>query len=220
MERALDAWHDTNHEAASQGFVANGIANALGGSEDAKLTADVINLWYEIAMPRVRAEIEAEVVEAIASGTVERFEDYYKLLETYEDHAPFREGQEAFGVAEGDDDDDGHEPPQGEPDEDDAQPPADPLPLPQAASQGEKPPPAEGSSSSCQPPPPQTSSSSGQPPLSLVARQAGDEGPADPAGSPRQGDGQGERFCTPQGKVAGQADTTFSLLYTSPRPRG
>ena len=32
MERALDAWRDTNHEAASQGFVANGIANALDGS--------------------------------------------------------------------------------------------------------------------------------------------------------------------------------------------
>ena len=252
MERALDAWQDTNHEAASQGFVGNGIANALDGSEDGKLTADVTDFWFEIGMPRIRSQIEAEVVEAIASGTVERFEDYYKLLEPYEDHAPFREGQEAFGVVEGDDDDDGDETPQGEPDEDDDQPPADPPPWPQAASQGEMPPPAEGSISSCQPPPPQTSSSScrppppqtsssfGQPPLALAASQAGDEGPADPADSarqgdevagqsgdedlfdpapsPRQGDGQGDPSCTPRGKVAqgdGQGDR-----YCTPRGKG
>ena len=199
MERALDAWRDTNHEAASQGFVANGIANALDGSEDGKLSADVADFWLEIGMPRIRSQIEAEVVEAIASGKVERFEDYYKLLEAYEDHAPFREGQEAFGVAVGDDDDDGHDTPLGEPDEDDDEPPADPPGQP-------PPPPPVRSSSSCQPPPPQTSSSSGQPPLASAAGQAGDEGPPDPFGSPGQSDGQGERFCTPRGKVAGQAD--------------
>ena len=171
MERALDSWLDTNHEAASQGFVANGIANALDGSEDGKLSADVADFWSEIGMPRIRSQIEAEVVEAIASGKVERFEDYYKLLEAYEDHAPFREGQEAFGVAEGQDDDDGHDTPLGEPDEDDHG--HDALSFT---------------------------------PVASAAGQAGDEGPPDPFGSPGQSDGQGERFCTPRGKVAGQAD--------------
>ena len=212
MERALDSWRDTDHEAASQGFVANGIANALDGSEDDKLSADCIDFWFEIDMPQIRSKIEAEVAEAIASGTVQRFEDYYKLLEPYDEHKPFQEGQEAFGVAEGDDDDDGYETPEGEPDEE----PADPPPCPQAASQGEKPPPAEGSSSSssCQPPPPQPSSSSGQPPLALAAGQAGDEGP--------RSDGQGERFSTPLRKVKGKADDDHPMapadgLWT---PRG
>ena len=209
MERALDAWLDTDQNAASQGFVANGIANALDGSEDGLLSADVIDFWLEIGMPRIRSQIEAEVVEAIESGRVKRFEDYYKILVPYEDHAAFREGQEAFGVAEGDDDDDdGQETPEGEPDEDGDQQPAGPPLCPQAASQGEKPPPAEGSSSSswCQPPPPQTSSSSGHPLLALAAGQAGDEGPANPPGSPRQSNGQSELCSTPIRKVAGQVD--------------
>ena len=49
MERALDAWRDVRHEAASQGFVANGIANALDGSQDGELTADVMDFWFEIS---------------------------------------------------------------------------------------------------------------------------------------------------------------------------
>ena len=244
MERALDSWRDVNHEAASQGFVGNGIANALDGSEDSLLTADVIDFWYDIGMPRIRSEIEAEVVQAIESGLVTRFEDYPKLLASYDDHAPFREGQEAFCCVEGGDDDDdpGCETPEGEPDgyDDDDDDHSCPPPPPQTstsswqrpahlvASQGEKPPVAQGSSSSCPPPPPQTSTSSWQPPAHLVASQgekplpahlveSQGEKPLVVPPSPRQGDGQDDRFSTPRGKTKedGEPRSQHKLIDSS-----
>ena len=105
LDRALDAWNDVNHLACSQGFVGNGIANALDGSQDADLTADVVDLWHEIGMPAHRDEIRAEVANAIAEGQVSTFEDYVRLLKPYDDHPVMREGQEAGQTVPRDDDD-------------------------------------------------------------------------------------------------------------------
>ena len=96
LDRALDAWLSVDHVASSQGFIANGIANALDGSQDDLLSLDVADLWVEIGMPRIRAQIEKEVAEALRQGVVTRFEDYPKLLKSYDAHAPLMEGQEAF----------------------------------------------------------------------------------------------------------------------------
>ena len=105
LDRALDAWNDVNHLASSQGFVGNGIANALDGSEDADLTADVVDLWHEIGMPAHRDEIRTEVTNAIAVGQVSTFEHYVRLLKPYDDHPVMREGQEAGQTDPKDDDD-------------------------------------------------------------------------------------------------------------------
>ena len=98
MERAYDSYMDVDHSRCSHGFVANGIANALDGSQDCELTPDVLPFWMELDMPSVRRRIMAEVDEALSHGRVTRFEDYVTLLEEYKYHKAFSEGQEAFGV--------------------------------------------------------------------------------------------------------------------------
>jgi len=98
LERALVSWLAVDHVASSQGFVANGIANALGGSQDDILTLDVVDLWHEVGMPGRRTQIEKEVAEALSQGVVTSFAEYTKLLAPYDAHAPFSEGQEAFGA--------------------------------------------------------------------------------------------------------------------------
>ena len=98
LDRANQAWSFVNHTKCSLGFVENGITNALDGHEDALLTADVVDFWHELDMPAVRERIKKEVDDAVASSQVLRFEDYWKLLESYDDHAGMVEGQEAFGV--------------------------------------------------------------------------------------------------------------------------
>ena len=100
MNRALDSWMDVNHEKCSAGFVANGIANALDGSDDHKLTPEVVPFWHELDMPGLRAKLREEVRVALDTGKVTCFEDYHKLLEPYDEHKAFVEGQEAFGVQE------------------------------------------------------------------------------------------------------------------------
>ena len=127
LDRALDAWNDVNHLASSQGFVGNGIANALDGSEDADLTADVVDLWHEIGMPAHRDEIRTEVTNAIAVGQVSTFEHYVRLLKPYDDHPVMREGQEAGQTDPKDDDDSSSS---GTPDDfdDDPLPPPGPAP--------------------------------------------------------------------------------------------
>ena len=87
-----------NHTHCSRGFVANGIANALDGSQDDELTPEVLPFWIDLDMPSVRRRIMAEVDEALSDGRVTRFEDYVALLEDYKYHKPMSEGQEAFGI--------------------------------------------------------------------------------------------------------------------------
>ena len=104
LDRALDSWNAVDHGNCSQGFVSNGIANSLDGSEDHLLSLDVQPFWDDLDMPRLRAKIEEEVAEAIRSGAVTCFADYEKLLEDYPHHAAMQEGQEAFApvVVDGD----------------------------------------------------------------------------------------------------------------------
>ena len=126
------------------GFVSNGIANALDGSEDALLSLDVQEFWQDLDMPRLRAKIMEEVAVAVRSGQITSFLDYQTLLESYDTHAPLVEGQEAFGVRIQDDDDDFHDATGddgdledhgmgGGDDDDDDPPPPGPPPLPPPA---------------------------------------------------------------------------------------
>jgi len=97
MNRALSAWSQVDHTSCSHGFVANGITNALDGSEDVELSEDVLSFWHELKMSEVREAMRAEVAEAVHGG-LSNFEDYHRILEAYPTHAAMLEGQEAFGV--------------------------------------------------------------------------------------------------------------------------
>ena len=97
MDRALLAWSQVDHTSCSHGFVANGIANALDGSEDADLSEDIVDFWHGLKMSEVREGVRAEVEEAVRCG-LSQFEDYHRILEPYLAHAAMLEGQEAFGV--------------------------------------------------------------------------------------------------------------------------
>ena len=99
LDRAVQAWDNVNHESCSYGFVQNGIANALNGDEDGDLSPDVADFWAELQMSAKRTAIREEVRAALASGQVTQFEDYWKLLKPYDDHAYMQEGEEAFGVS-------------------------------------------------------------------------------------------------------------------------
>ena len=97
MDRALLAWSQVDHTSCSHGFVANGIANALDGSEDAELSEDIAGFWQELKMSEVREGLRAEVEGAVRGG-LSHFADYHRILEPYPTHAAMLEGQEAFGV--------------------------------------------------------------------------------------------------------------------------
>ena len=90
MDRALLAWSHVDHESCSKGFVGNGIANALDGSEDGELTEDVTGFWQEMRMSEVREAVRVEVVEVVGHGRVSRFEDYFRLFEPYPAHAAMK----------------------------------------------------------------------------------------------------------------------------------
>ena len=98
MDRAMSAWSHVDHVMASRGFVCNGIANALDGSEDDQLSEDVAPFWHELRMSEVREDVRREVEAAVSHGRVSRFEEYGDLLEPYPLHAALQEGQEAFGI--------------------------------------------------------------------------------------------------------------------------
>eukprot|EP00969_Alexandrium_andersonii_P085491 3769133-Alexandrium_andersonii.AAC.1 len=61
LGRAALAWHSVNHTSVSHGFVAAGIANALDGTEDDQLSAEVRDFWTELEMPRRREELRAQI---------------------------------------------------------------------------------------------------------------------------------------------------------------
>merc|ERR1712051_201685 len=65
MDRALLAWSQVDHTSCSHGFVVNGIANALDGSEDAELSEDIVGFWLGLKMSEVREGVRAEVEEAV-----------------------------------------------------------------------------------------------------------------------------------------------------------
>ena len=75
LDRALGSWRAVNHAACSRGFVSNGIANKLDGSEDETLTLEVTEYWAEWKMHRLRAKVMDEVAKVVAEGTVSSFED-------------------------------------------------------------------------------------------------------------------------------------------------
>jgi hypothetical protein len=113
LDRALCSWQAVDHAACSRGFVSNGIANKLDGSEDDTLTLEVAEYWAELKMGGVhglRAKVMAEVAKLVDEGIVSSFDDYKSILEEYDVHSPHLEGQEAFGQVPPpliDDDDDG-----------------------------------------------------------------------------------------------------------------
>jgi hypothetical protein len=107
LDRALCSWQAVDHAACSRGFVSNGIANKLDGSEDDTLTLEVAEYWAELKMGGVhglRAKVMAEVAKLVDEGIVSSFDDYKSILEEYDVHSPHLEGQEAFGqvIVDGD----------------------------------------------------------------------------------------------------------------------
>ena len=75
LDRALGSWRAVDHSACSRGFVSNGIANKLDGSEDEILTLEVSEYWAELNMPRLRAKVMDEVAKVVDEGTVSSFDD-------------------------------------------------------------------------------------------------------------------------------------------------
>ncbi len=153
MDRALDSWQAISHGSCSRGFVSNGIANKLDGSEDALLSLEVQEFWQELDMPRWREVIRDEVRAAISHGTVTGFADVQSLLEPYPAHGPMEEGQEAFAtqVAENGDvedcgdatDPDADDNMGDDDDGDDGAPPPPPPPRPPLPPPDDLPPPDE-----------------------------------------------------------------------------
>lgn len=95
MDRALESWHTVNHESCTKGFVANGICGALDGSEDHLLTEEVRPFWTQLDMPARREKVLQEVRDKVREGELTRFEDYGKLLHSYDEHDGLPEGGEA-----------------------------------------------------------------------------------------------------------------------------
>ena len=93
-EHTEDAWSKLDHEASVRGHVANGITNALGGSEDLFLSRDVLPWWTELDMSNVRMQLIAEVEAGVMDGSLSSWDDFDKLIELYDEHAGAREGQE------------------------------------------------------------------------------------------------------------------------------
>jgi hypothetical protein len=104
LDRALGSWHGVDHSACSRGFVSNGIANKLDGTEDDTFTLEVSPYEEELGMHRLRAKVMGEVAKLVSDGTVTSFDDYKTILEAYDAHTALVEGQEAFGqvVVDGD----------------------------------------------------------------------------------------------------------------------
>ena len=98
LNRALNSWRAVDHAACSRGFVSNGIANKLDGTDDDTLTLEVVEYWAELKMHGLRAKVMEEVAKLVDEGTVRSFDDYKSILEAYDDHKPHVEGQEAFGL--------------------------------------------------------------------------------------------------------------------------
>ena len=107
MQRALDSWNAIDHEMCAAGLVSNGIAKALDGTEDGRLSLDCQPFWEDLGMHQWRIKVMEDVRTALSQGVVTRFEDYALLLEDYPHHAAMAEGQEAFGTRVVDDDDEG-----------------------------------------------------------------------------------------------------------------
>ena len=99
LDRACASYELCDHQRASNSFVENGIANALDGSEDHRLTAEAAPFWIDGEMPRRRLEIRVKVKAKVASGELHSFAQYRDLLQYFHNAPPpDREGAEAFDV--------------------------------------------------------------------------------------------------------------------------
>ena len=101
LTRACAAWVDIKDRVVlSHGFVSNGIANALDGTEDDNLSPDVKPFWFdpEVNMPLWRDRIMAEVKAKVQSGQLREMHDYVNLL-LENPHCRFsEEGHECFKI--------------------------------------------------------------------------------------------------------------------------
>ena len=102
-DRCIAAVRDVNHERVSQGFVEVGIANNLDGSQDFRLTSDVMPIWQEVKMSEKREEIRKEMETGVENGTYTSFLDCMQpgFFKAYPDE-PEPEGSESFKYAAAD----------------------------------------------------------------------------------------------------------------------
>ena len=107
MTRACEAWTHVHHEAVSHGFVSNGICNALDGSEDVLLNADVKPFWDKLHMSGLRERLRVKVQTMVHDGTLSDMSQYPMLLEANPACKYCEEGHECFklygGSADGND---------------------------------------------------------------------------------------------------------------------
>ena len=105
LNRAVGAWGQCDHEAISNSYWHNGIANGLDGKEDKTLNRTCAEYWTELNMDEHR-----ERSKQIVKGMVERKEithisQYEQVLEAYDDHAYTPDHMEGATVEVVDEDD-------------------------------------------------------------------------------------------------------------------
>ena len=94
LTRAEDAWGLVDHHKCRRGWWDDGIALPLDGKADGALSSQVAQYWVELGMETVRANAIQDIKDAVATGDITAFSQYHKVLETYDDHEPIREGME------------------------------------------------------------------------------------------------------------------------------
>ena len=99
MNRSASSWSLVDHSKCVQGYLDNGITNALDGTQDGKMRKDIWELWQELEMTPLRKIAIAEVEAAVRSGQITDFHKQYReVLEDYDPHEPIREGLEGAPV--------------------------------------------------------------------------------------------------------------------------
>jgi len=110
MERAFQAWTTVSHLESAREWRENAITQALGGSEDADIRSDLLPVWHQLDMPRLRTQIATEVAEEVQAGRLTSWDQYPELLEPYDEHPPIADGwDEANRQFSDEDDDDGED---------------------------------------------------------------------------------------------------------------
>ena len=89
LDRLISTWDDLNHDRIEKGFIENGIAADLFGSEDVLLTASLHKIFEERDLAAQRREIGEDIKKRVQSGELTSWHDYKKpgflveLLLTY-----------------------------------------------------------------------------------------------------------------------------------------
>ena len=90
------AWAACDHRVGVRGHWSNGLANALDGTEDWRISHVARTFWEESDMPAARSAALAEVDRLVDSGEISSFDEWQKLIK-HPDDAGIR-GEEGDGT--------------------------------------------------------------------------------------------------------------------------